>query len=488
MSIRLLVLVFFLVAVGPAAADTLFHRALLIPMEGAPAVIPDGYFVVDEDGRITELGAGAPEREFGPAQQVDLSGRIVIPGFVSAHTHSWQSAARGLAPNGGLTQWIAAKSKIFDSSLLQAGDVELITAHGSIDALLHGITTLYEHNQESAIWRHGQVVDHIPNYNREVFEGLLKHGQRFVFGYRRQGYRSAGYDPRAVEQLQHAETEIQSLRELAAASPYADRLLDIQLSSLGVYFADEALIRGDFALARRLDTGIQLHALEEPGRRERELQAVKFILTELAEDAHRVTFSHFVHPDDEVLTLTAELGARMNWNPLANGRLGSGTPDIERYLAMGIPVGLGVDGAGSADVTDPFENMRSGAYQLRAMKQRADAISVAQVLRAHTLGAAEVIGAADAVGSLRPGKYADFLVLDPDRLDIGPIHDPIGALVLAGKPAHIEAIYIGGEPIVRDGVHLEAREIGAQVEAFMARHRRDVLAAKDAPGAPAGYR
>src|SRR6202012_5171093 len=84
-------------------------------------------------------------------------------------------------------------------------------------------------------------------------------------------------------------------------------------------------------------------------------------------------------------------------------------------LKAGIRVGMGVDGEASADVADPFENMRSGLYAIRDKYEDATILSPYDVLRMHTMGSADVLGVADRLGSLEPGKCADFLVIDPTR-------------------------------------------------------------------------
>ena len=85
-------------------------------------------------------------------------------------------------------------------------------------------------------------------------------------------------------------------------------------------------------------------------------------------------------------------------------------PDIPKYLASGIKVGMGVDGQASADLPDPFENMRVGLYFVRAKYEDASIMQPIDVLRLHTLGSAEVMGIADKVGTLEAGKFADFSV------------------------------------------------------------------------------
>ena len=142
----------------------------------------------------------------------------------------------------------------------------------------------------------------------------------------------------------------------------------------------------------------------------------------------------------------------MSWNPLSNGRLASGTADIPQYLKAGIRVGMGVDGEASADLADPFENLRTGLYAIRDKYENAAIMSPYDVLRLHTVGSADVLGVADKLGSLEPGKQADFLVIDPTRF--GHIFDPYATLVFVTSQPDLERVYVAGDLQVEHGTLL----------------------------------
>ena len=143
----------------------------------------------------------------------------------------------------------------------------------------------------------------------------------------------------------------------------------------------------------------------------------------------------------------------MSWNPLSNGRLASGVADIPACLKAGIRVGMGVDGEASADVADPFENMRTGLYAIRDKYEDATIMSPYDVLRLHTMGSADVLGVADRLGSLEQGKLADFLVIDPTRFRT--IFDPYASLVFVTDERDLERIYVGGDLLVQNGAFVK---------------------------------
>jgi 5-methylthioadenosine/S-adenosylhomocysteine deaminase len=173
---------------------------------------------------------------------------------------------------------------------------------------------------------------------------------------------------------------------------------------------------------------------------------------------------HFIPTDPYIIAQTGHAGAAMSWNPLSNGRLASGVPDIPVYLQAGIRVGMGVDGEASADLVDPFENLRTGLYAIRDKYESAAILSPYDVLRLHTLGSADVLGVADRLGSLEGGKLADFLVIDPSHF--GHVFDPYAPRVFVTSQPDLELVYVGGELLVERGKLLkhDLAKIQAEVD------------------------
>ena len=76
-------------------------------------------------------------------------------------------------------------------------------------------------------------------------------------------------------------------------------------------------------------------------------------------------------------------------------------------------------------------------------------LTARQALELATIGGAEVLGRDD-IGSLEPGKCADFIAIDLATIGFSGMHDPVGATVLC-DPADVRFNYVGGKPVVYDG-------------------------------------
>jgi cytosine/adenosine deaminase-related metal-dependent hydrolase len=172
----------------------------------------------------------------------------------------------------------------------------------------------------------------------------------------------------------------------------------------------------------------------------------------------------------------------MVWNPLSNGRLASGLPDVPHYIELGIEVGMGIDGQASADISDPFENMRMGLYATRMKYQDASIMMPLDILRLHTIGTARVLGIADEVGSLEVGKWGDLIIVDPRSMETSPVINPIEHVVLACSVANLDQVFVGGELVVERGAftQVDHQETKDEVTHRLARVQSKVDAAREA--------
>src|ERR1700677_388777 len=127
-----------------APAKLVVKNAFILTMANGQREPVNGYLVVGADGRLSAVAAGDPPSGLRARDSLDAGGHWVIPGFISAHSHLWQSAFRGLGADKTLMGWIdalylpAAKSK--------PEDMYWFTLDGALDHLQHGITAAYNFN------------------------------------------------------------------------------------------------------------------------------------------------------------------------------------------------------------------------------------------------------------------------------------------------------------------------------------------------------
>jgi len=421
-----------------APAKLLVRNATIVSMAEGQREPFHGYLVVGADGRLAMVAAGDPPAELAVTTVWNAEGKWVIPGFLSAHSHLWQSAYRGLASDKTLLGWIA---DLYGKRATKATPEDLywFTLEGGLDHLRHGITSTYSFNYGG----HGKNggVDDSEAFNEQEFRGEADSGVRFVHGYE-PGKAGPAYT------VPVAEARLEKFLAWVDAQKKSTRLLSVMINGGTAFNGTYQQAVLEAALMQRFHLGNQSHYLEQP-ETQVEDRARFHWFTDSGLVTDKMIFGHFIHTDAAILAATGQAHAAMSWNPLSNGRLASGVADIPVYLKAGVRVGMGVDGEASADLADPFENMRTGLYAIRDKYENAAVMSPYDVLRLHTMGSADVLGVADRLGSLEVGKLGDFLVIDPSHF--GHVFDPYATLVFVTSQPDLERVYVGGELMVERG-------------------------------------
>ncbi|MFT4043579.1 MAG: amidohydrolase family protein [Gordonia sp. (in: high G+C Gram-positive bacteria)] len=392
------------------------------------------------DGRISGIGEGrAPTPRERNVAVHDVQGAFLAPGFVSGHSHIFTGGMRGVAASSPLYAWVSQNGR-----MLAGADAETLywlSRAGGVDHLSAGVTSVYNFTQSRVVsvfdydtsTLRAETVKPVEFVFRQI-DGVADSGIRFVTSVRLDD-----------EQL----PENDAFDGFDAVMNHLDSVAPEQNLGGSVYGAvqwSSAAITAhrEKSLMTRYGITNQAHFVETA--EQIEIQQAKF---DWYDDAgvlgKRFAFGHFVHPTDRMVDRVAESGTSVVWQPMSNGRLGSGIADIPALLRRSVTVGIGVDDQSCTDLTDPFENMRHGLFTQRAAHSDAALLTPADVLRAHTLGSAQAIGVADRVGSLEVGKFADFVIVDPRRPDTGPIWDPVATYVLACGQRNLREVYVGGQ-------------------------------------------
>jgi cytosine/adenosine deaminase-related metal-dependent hydrolase len=251
-------------------------------------------------------------------------------------------------------------------------------------------------------------------------------------------------------------------------------MTQIVLAPCAPFTVTTDLLKESAALARHYKVRLHTHLCEtldeERYTLERfQLRPVEWMETLgwLGED---VWFAHAVHVDDDEIARFAATGCGVAHCPCSNMRLASGFAPIKKYRAAGVKVGLGVDGSASSDASNMLLEARQAMLlarlQLGVMPPEGprkymflsashparikEWMTAREALELATIGGAGVLGRTD-IGSLEPGKCADFFSLDLNTIGYaGALHDPVAA-VLFCAPQTARHTVINGKSVVRDG-------------------------------------
>ncbi|MFJ9602501.1 8-oxoguanine deaminase [Streptomyces althioticus] len=437
------------------AADrrTVIENCAIATVDAHDTEHATGHLVLAGD-RIESLGPGpAPEGLENVARRIDATGHLATPGLVNTHHHFYQWLTRGLATDHNLFDWLVALYPTWariDEAMVHAA------AQGSLAMMARGgVTTAMDHHY---VFPHGSG-----DLSEAIITAARDMGVRFTLarGSMDRGESDGGLPPDfAVETLDDAlaATE-ETVRRHHDTSPGA--MTQVAVAPCSPFSVSTELMRQGAELARRLGVRLHTHGSEtvEEEKFCHELFGMGptdyFASTGWLGDD--VWMAHCVHMNDSDIAAFARTGTGVAHCPSSNARLAAGIARVPDMLAAGVPVGLGVDGTASNESGELHTELRNALLINRLGAHREKALTARQALRLGTHGGARVLGRADEIGSLEPGKLADLVLWRMDTLAHASVADPVTALVF-GAAAPVTASFVNGRQIVENDRLLTADE------------------------------
>jgi cytosine/adenosine deaminase-related metal-dependent hydrolase len=400
-----------------------------------PAAIRDGAVLLDGD-RIAAVGTYADLAAAHPDAPVRGGAYdIVTPGFVNTHGHFSEGLITGIGSQYTLWEWLTALigrvNPVMTRDKAHAG-----TVLQGIQLLRSGVTTANDMF----------CADPVPDEPATpgVVQALEELGLRGVVSF---GSGDVDRDFGATPILE----EFEALREAAAASRYST--FRVGVSSIGRYTDDTWQEHVDYAVAGGHGVHVHFHEVREEVTAARQRTGRTAIGHAEATGMFQVPViaAHSVWVDREDRERYAANGVGVAHNPVANGILASGIAPIAELRALGVPVGIGVDGPASNDSQDFLQAMKTAALLARVRDLQATAMSAREAFEMGTIGGARALRMEDEIGSLEPGKRADLVVLDGDSPTLANVHDPYQAVVFVAGSREVRDVWVDGELSVADG-------------------------------------
>lgn len=398
---------------------------------GAEVVIGDDLRSVRDahvhvrDGKIVSAGEGAPEG----VRTIDLRGRLVLPGFINAHTHIADAAVKEVA-------FSAAPG----TNLFFPPDGLRFTAMAALDrgTRVVAIRSAARHMMASGVVAFADFTAgglHGVQELRDALDGLPLRGLSF-----------GGFDgvPQGLDELEANSGGLKPsvVAHVVETLQAADGFAPVRASDL----TDEAMAELH-ALAASHRKPLAIHAAATPAYREASVRRTgRSDVARIAEHLQPDFMVHLTDSTDEELRIAVDHGIGVVMCPRANMTLGAGMPPYSAARTLGATVGLGTDNLmlGSPDVLAEVSFL---GLMLRASAERRTAVDARELLHTATVGGARAIGVDDRLGSIVPGKSASLVVFDLRRDSLAYSTDAIASIVQRATAADISAVLIDGEVV-----------------------------------------
>ena len=411
----------------------LITNATVVTVDETHRVIENGAVYVEKD-RIAAVGdAHVLGEQYSNAETVvDGNGKVVMPGFVSAHNHVGYAVFRGRAEDIGH----APTHRLYlpMSGVIAQEERQVIGALAVTELLRGGVTTILEMEEDA-----------------ELFAPFIESsGIRALIG--------VMVNDVNLEALARGETVFDAAvrdQQLDQANGLAERWhgrangrIQAVMAATGLSTSSPGLLQG---LRQGADEkGLRLSA--HLGFGERDLvQRIHGMAQFDFAGAHGmlgpdVVAVHCYEVDDDEVSILAQSGTHLAHCPHMNQFRGEVAP-IQEMRAKGMQVGLGIDNYFS----DYFEVLRSCLASARIRAHDPEILSAPEVLALGTIDAARVLGLDQEIGSIEPGKKADLQLVNMQRLGLTPVNDPVTTLVYHGHAKDVDMVLVDGEVVVSDG-------------------------------------
>lgn len=400
-----------------------------------PQLIHDGAVLI-EGSRIVSVGDFHDLRDRYPHAQVRGGAHdIVTPGFVNTHGHFSEGLITGIASQYTLWEWIHALIRPVSPHLTR--EMAYVgTAVAGIQMLRSGITTA----NDMFVTDPGQHEPITPG----VVAALDDLNLRGVVSF---GAGDIGSDYGIDAEFDEHEALLEAAR--------ASRLSTFRVGIGAVGGQTDAMFLRSIDFASSGGHGVHIHLQEI--REEVTATFQRTGRTAIGHCAHQGLFAaptiaaHCVWVDRADRELLAQHRVGVAHNPVANMILASGVAPVAEMRALGINVGLGVDGAASNDSQDMMQVIKSAALLARVHHMQATAMSAKEAFEMATIGGARALEMADLVGSLEPGKAADVVVFNGDSATLSNVHDPYQAIVFVAGSREVAEVWVDGRMSVSAG-------------------------------------
>ena len=388
-----------------------------------------------------KIAAVGPSLSAPGAQIVDASRAIVMPGLIDTHRHMWEGSLRNILPNGLLSDYTrditGAARAIFRPEDAHAGD--LVSALGAINA---GVTTVLD-------WSH---IGNSPEHTDAAIAGLKESGIRSVYAF---GGGAAGPRNQFPQDIRRLRTQYFSS---------SDQLLTLAMATT----TDAAA----WAVAREVGAPITLH-----------VNGAGSLVSMAQQMRSDCTYIHCDNLTEDEWRLIAATGGHVSISGPIEMEMGHGVPPFQQAIAHGIRPSLSVD-VETEMPGDLFNQMRT-AFTLQRMqvlaRERAGdknlpkLLTVKEVVEFATIEGAKTNALDKRVGTLTPGKQADLILLRHDRINMLPLNNAYGAVVLDVDTSNVDTVFIGGK-LMKSGGQLVGVDI-ARVQR-LAESSRDYILSK----------
>lgn len=380
---------------------------------------------------------------------IDGRNKLVIPGLVNAHNHSYMTLFRNSADDLPFEQWLFKKI-IPQEDQLKSKDVYWGSMLGIMEMINTGTTCFTD------------MYMFVNETSRAVEESgiraSLSRGLVDIDG---------GGDRRLQE----------ALNEIDDWSNKGHDRMRFLLAPHAPYTCSEDYLKKVIREAEKHHLGINIH-LSETLKEVKDIQTTHGLtptgyLNQLGLFDQNTLAAHCVYLTENDMDILNDKQVHVVTNPTSNLKLGNGFAPIKELMNKGVNVCLGTDGAASNNALNLFKELQLISLIHKGVHQDAELITAQEALEFATSAGAKAL-AYEKLGEIKAGYLADLSIIDLDRPQYYPRNNLIAALVYSTTGEEVETVIVNGKILMLENVYktIDTERIKYEVTKINNRLRR----------------
>ena len=350
--------------------------------------------------------------------------KLVIPGLINTHTHSYMSIFRNIADDLSFSDWLFGRISPLEDKLTP-DDMYWGAMLAGIEMIKTGTTCFVDMNMSM----------------ESVMKAVTDSGLRAVL--------SRGL----VGEGKNEGGRIRLEENLNAFKSCKNDNISFLLGPHAPYTCDREYLKIVKETAKEYGLGLTIHLSEsltelENVKKEHGMSPIELMdsigLFEIPTIA-----AHCVHLSDNDISILAQKNVSVATNPKSNLKLANGIAPLVKMQDMGVNITIGTDSAASNNTLNMFSEMNYTSLLHKGLSHNPTVISASDTLSFATKNAALAVGN-DKIGEIKEGLKADLTILDIDCPQFIPENNLVAALVYSANGSEVDTVIVNGKILMEE--------------------------------------
>ncbi len=370
---------------------------------------------------------------FKADKTIDGTNRLVIPGLINAHTHSYMAPMRNIADDMPFMDW-----------------------------LLKGVTPVEDRmTGEDAYWGAMLAIAEMIRCGTTTFNDMQMHIHNTTRAAKETGMRAVICRGLVGDKYDKSDYRIREAFEEMPDGEDTDGRISFRLGPHAPYSAGFDYLRLVADIAKEKGLGIHIHLAEsdtemENLKKEHGLSAIEYADKAGCFEVPCIA-AHCVKVSESDIKLMAEKNVSVVTNPASNMKLGNGFAPVPKMMEAGINVCIGTDGAASNNTLNLFHEISLLTLIHKGVNRTPVCIGAEEAMKIATVNGAKALGLHD-VGEIKEGYKADLAILNIDTPSMIPRNNMLSSLVYSANGSEVDTTIVNGE-ILMEGRELKTVDL-----------------------------